>query len=1176
VRERPRREEPEAPPAAAPEHAPEAPAVGELGDARMLGAQRQALARSIGARYGNRHLAAAVAELRVARQPAAPPTPVEKLRTLLDDDDEEDAITLMGTLAPPDVATVLASADYQRLAVSAFDNDEMYRGVKAMKGDLKRSLEWMFDEGTDYAKVKDVVVAATAGHAAVRTSMRAQFVDLCDNREMAEIVDLLKGDLAFKLDWMREEGTSWALVRPKLIAAPEPEKAAIRASTTWRDFFVDICNNDEMGLAVQLLGGDLEFKLGWIQEEGANWQRLVQVIAGCTNDAEKAPIRNSVKWRDFFVGEVNNEQMAQVVDGLGGDLTWRLGWMREEGTSWTLVARQLRMAPEPDKAAVRGSEDMKRFFVDLCGNREMSEAVDLLGGDLTFKLTWMAAEGADWPQLREKIALAPEAERAAVRGSEAMKQFFVETCGNEQMADAVTILGGDLAFRLGWMRAEGADWPRVKAFIDAAPEAERAPLRNDSWKPFFVDVCSNREMAQAVAALGGDLSMKLAWMEEEGTDWGLVKPELIACTDEAQKAAVRGSTARRDFFVSICGNAEMAEAVDLLGGDLAFKLDWMKEEGTSWELVREKIVVADEAQRKAVLADPARMKWLEDDVCSTGELMAAKAMLGGGGTTVTLTAEAATAMDWPALKTQLLMLHDDAKKAEIRGGGPWLEAFTSVCGNDEMSEAVDLLGGDLAFKLSWMKDEGTDWQHVKEKLRATADDAQKAPIRASADWRAFFVDVCGNEEMAEAVALLGGDLKFKLDWMLEEGTDGDLLLPIVNAAPAADKTAVAADAALAQRLSAAGGTTVMEALGSPSFIAGSLIDKGGADTYVQALRVIATAPTPATVVTDLQGNGRFARLLDNCPVGTALPVAAKQHVDVIYKSGPPTVAERKKLIHVRYRIEISDAGIAGKAAVAWGQTELDMVYETLAQLPEGSVLSNDDIQKLHHVVSGIGTYYSRYSAIHLPGGGGYNASTSTWPNAVFVENHFRGSVRHEMGHAIDEMISAEDWYMSDPNIDWDVWGDVDPWLSAMEELGGWGPVAGDADRDQIRAVLRAHFADPSVSVAIAPPADPNNAFNKFPACPIVATATLNGGAGSFNNFAAMPPIGGRVFTRRDDYGQFYSYAASARNPPVWVSNYGLSAPSDWFAEQVREYFRTTPPGANTAPFVANYLRMALP
>ena len=330
-----------------------------LADPRLLGAQRHALARSFAARHGNRETAALVAGL-LARQPAAPAAPLDQLKKLLDDDKEKDAITLMGTLSAPDVATVLNSAEFQKLAVSSFDNDEMYRGVKAMKGDLKRSLVWMFDEGTDVAKVRDVINQATVGDDQVRASMRADFVDLCDNTEMAAMVDLLKGDLAFKLDWMREEGTSWSLVRPKIIVAPEAEKAPIRASTDWRAFFVDICDNDDMGLAVQLLGGDLEWKLGWIKEEGTNWQRLVQVIAAAP-DGEKAPIRNSATWKAFFIEECNDEEMAKVVAGLGGDLEWRLGWMRAEDSNWSLVAREIKLSPDGEKAVIRSSPDWMKW-----------------------------------------------------------------------------------------------------------------------------------------------------------------------------------------------------------------------------------------------------------------------------------------------------------------------------------------------------------------------------------------------------------------------------------------------------------------------------------------------------------------------------------------------------------------------------------------------------------------------------------------------------------------------------------------------------------------------------------------------------------------------------------------------------------------------------------------------
>ncbi len=1160
----------EEPPASAP-LAPAAVPAG-LGDAQMLGAQTQAFVRSVAALHGNRHTAALVAGLQIARQPA-PASPLDQLRTLLDDDKENDAITLMGTLTPPDVSTVLNSADYQRRAVSAFDNDEMYRAMKAMKGDLKRSLEWMFDEGTDVGKVKDVIRNAAAGHEQVRNSMRAQFVDLCDNAEMAEMVDLLKGDLAFKLGWMREEGTSWNLVRPKIIAAPEPEKTPIRAG--WRDFFVDICDNDEMGLAVQLLGGDLEWKLGWMKAEGADWQRLVQVIASAP-EAEKAPIRASETWKQFFISECDDEGMAKVVAGLGGDLEWRLKWMRAEDTNWTLLARELKLSPDGEKVPIRTSADWMAFFVGVCNDREMSEAVDLLKGTLLEKLTWMAAEDANWPNLREKLALTTaEPEKAAARGSEAMKQFFVATCGNDEMADAVTLLGGDLEFKLTWMRAEGADWPRVKALIAAAPEPQRAALRTDSWRAFFVEVCSDKQMAEAVGLLGLDLITKLAWMEAEDTSWSLVKPELIACTDAAQKAAVRADVGKRALFVKICNDAEMAEAVDLLGGDLAFKLDWMRAEDSSWDLIRQKIAATpDQAQRKAVLDDPSLMKWLAETL-STIENMQATGMLGGALGGEKLEPANAKDMSWADLKTQLLLLRDDVKKSEIRAGGPWLDAFTSVCGNDEMAEAVDIIGGDLVFKLSWMREEGTDWQHVKEKLRGVADDAQKAPLRTEA-WRRFFVDICDNTEMAEAVGLIGGDLKFKLGWMLDEGTDGELLLPVVTAAPDPEKASVAADLPLCRKLADAAGARVFEALGSGAFLAAALIDQGGEDNAVAALRAIATSASLPATMAELEAQGKVDRLIAICPVGAALPAPAKSHLNLIYTTGNCTVPQRKKLIQRRYNVEIVDSGIGGNAAVPWGQPQLDAVYEVLGQFPDGSVISNKDLDEIHLVVSGIGTYYSAHDAIHLPGGGGYNMATATWGNTVVPENHFRGTIRHETGHSIDELIGGKKWYMSDPNIDWDEFGSVGGWLDAMEDLGGWGPVGDDGEREQIRKVIKSHFSDSSVNVPLVPPADPNHPFNKYPACPIVATANLNQLEGSHNQFMAMPVIGGRVFTRRPVYGEFYSYQASARVAPVYVSNYGLSAPSDWFAEQVREYLRTTPPGANTAPFVASYFRMNLP
>src|SRR5215212_1779968 len=118
-----------------------------------------------------------------------------------------------------------------------------------------------------------------------------------------------------------------------------------------------------------------------------------------------------------------------------------------------------------------------------------------------------------------------------------------------------------------------------------------------------------------------------------------------------------------------------------------------------------------------------------------------------------------------------------------------------------------------------------------------APEPQRAALRTDT-WRAFFVEVCSDKEMAEAVALLGGDLKFKLGWLIEEGTDAALLLPIVMAAPNPEKAAVAADTALCKKLAGSADPRVFEALGSGPFLAIALIDKGGEDNAVAALRAI--------------------------------------------------------------------------------------------------------------------------------------------------------------------------------------------------------------------------------------------------------------------------------------------------------------------------------------------------
>jgi hypothetical protein len=158
---------------------------------------------------------------------------IESLRKLLGDGDEKGAIDLMGRLDEGETGKVLANRELKELAISAFDNGEMYRAAVAMaphRASLYQLLQWMFDEGTDWGKVKNVIPLTVVDLELVRSDnwIRDQFVGICNNKEMAEAVHLLNGKLVEKLDWMIAEGTSDELVYEKIRRAPDAELEAVR------------------------------------------------------------------------------------------------------------------------------------------------------------------------------------------------------------------------------------------------------------------------------------------------------------------------------------------------------------------------------------------------------------------------------------------------------------------------------------------------------------------------------------------------------------------------------------------------------------------------------------------------------------------------------------------------------------------------------------------------------------------------------------------------------------------------------------------------------------------------------------------------------------------------------------------------------------------------------------
>lgn len=92
-----------------------------------------------------------------------------------------------------------------------------------------------------------------------------------------------------------------------------------------------------------------------------------------------------------------------------------------------------------------------------------------------------------------------------------------------EMVRAVTNLNPALSVKLEWVEAAASrrssiDYYDIRPMIISASQTRRNALKTRPWREFFVDVCTNESMLEAVNDLNFDLPMKTAWMVTEGLD----------------------------------------------------------------------------------------------------------------------------------------------------------------------------------------------------------------------------------------------------------------------------------------------------------------------------------------------------------------------------------------------------------------------------------------------------------------------------------------------------------------------------------------------------------------------------------------------------------------------------------------------------------------------------------
>ena len=293
---------------------------------------------------------------------------------------------------------------------------------------------------------------------------------------------------------------------------------------------------------------------------------------------------------------------------------------------------------------------------------EMVRAVNNLNPELATKLRWVESaarvrSSIDYSDIKSMVTSAPQAERDALK-TVRWRGFFVDVCSNETIIGAVNDLAFDLTTKLEWVEDEvllkNLDYSEIKSMVISARQAERDALKTIRWRDFFVGVCDNKTIIEAVNDLGFDLITKLEWVEEEVALKNLDYSEIKSMVNAAPQAERdRLKTVRwRDFFVGVCNDDTMAEAIDDLHFDLVTKLDWTIEEGTAYLLVKPRITSAAAADRAAVLADQTLLGRLKDelgwnDFAKCVELLGRQA-LAAGPLLADPTVQAAMAAAWAA------------------------------------------------------------------------------------------------------------------------------------------------------------------------------------------------------------------------------------------------------------------------------------------------------------------------------------------------------------------------------------------------------------------------------------------------------------------------------------------------------------------------------------------------
>ena len=282
---------------------------------------------------------------------------------------------------------------------------------------------------------------------------------------------------------------------------------------------------------------------------------------------------------------------------------------------------------------------------------------------------------------------------------------------------------------LRWMFEEGTEVSYCLDMIKRTTDAaQRQAVADDAdLRGKFVKLCNDEEMLEVITLLQPTVERQLEWLLDEGTSFDVLHAVVSKAPDDAARAAVAGNDFIRKELVSLLRDDEMRDLMAALGGDARFQLAMMVEEGTEWSAVQ--AVIEAHATKLASVYDDTKLSLALGDLLDDPGLLA-----GLWDITVsdTLRFRLATALGAGASLEQLEGYAGSGGTAAANDAldDPLLrDAFVSEVGDDGMKKVLGKLvrrSSSKHHEIEWLAAEGVDWGELEPLVRAAPDPDKKA------------------------------------------------------------------------------------------------------------------------------------------------------------------------------------------------------------------------------------------------------------------------------------------------------------------------------------------------------------------------------------------------------------------------------------------------------------------